>query len=396
MTKANPFTAKSGWEPKAFAGRREEFELFEEKIRDAKNGKCDHFLVLGDWGIGKTVLLKEFKRKAQDKGFLTSMITIRKFTDDEGLNEATKHLVKSILMKLPIELGKLKKFMEQISSLGIQILGSGFTIAKSATRTTDSQLFLLASLRGLWEDLKTKSKVVPILIDDVQNFDKISEIFTLIKNILSDDEIVKAGYLFILACTPDSWSKFIQLHHPIGRYFTPRLTLKRLSKQETFEVVDKTLEGTGVVFDTEIREMIYEYTQGHPYELQVLGANLYDREIKGRVTEAQWLPALNETMLILGENVWDTLYNGASVRERVVLYLVSLSEGSVSRKSIVELVKKHKLGIQEANISKFLGRLVKKGLLCKPKKSEYACIDKLFREYILGVKGLDGEGSVLL
>ena len=394
MPKANPFTARSGVEPKAFAGREEEFRLFEKKIQDAENERCDHFLILGNWGIGKTALLKEFKRKAQDSGFVTSMITIRKFTNDEGLKDATKHLIESITVKLPVEFGKLKKFAKQIQSFGIQIAGTGLWISKFP-EMVDTQLFLFESMRALWEDLKDKSKVVPILIDDVDNFDRISEIFTLIKNVLSDNEIVKTGFLFILSCTPDSWSKFMQLHHPIGRYFTPRLTLKRLSKQETVEVVDKTLEGTGVVFDNAIREMIYEYTQGHPYELQLLGANLYDREIKGRVTKEQWLLALNETILALGENVWDSLYNEASENEKVVLYLASFSPSSVSRKTVVELVKKHKLAIPEANISKFLTRLVEKGLLTKPRKAEYTCIDKLFREYIFGIKGLDGDGGIL-
>ena len=388
------FIPRSGIEPKAFVGRQKEFELFEGKIRDAENGKCDHFVVLGDWGIGKTVLLKEFKKRAQEKGFLTSMMTPMKFTLQEDLADATKHFVENITRKLPIDLGRLKKFIKQIESFGIQSPMGGFQFSKSIEKP-DPQVFLLDSLLALWKDLKNESKVVPILIDDVQNFDKISEIFTLIKNILSDDEIVKTGYLFILSCTPDSWRKFMKLHHPIGRYFTPRLTLKRLSEQQTFEVVDKTLKGTGVVFDPEIREMIYEFTQGHPYELQVLGANLYDREIKGKVTRAQWPPALNETLLTLGEEVWDDSYNEASESEKVVLYLVSLSGSPVSRKTIVELAKKHKLGIPEASISKFLVRLVEKKLLSKPKKFEYACPDKLFKEYILGVKGLDGEGNVL-
>jgi len=396
MPKANPFTAKSGWEPKAFAGREKEFKLFEEKIRDAENGRCDHFLILGDWGIGRTALLKEFQKRAKDKDLLTAKITIRKFTEDERLNDAAKHLVKNITMELPVEEGRLRKLMEKVDAVGIKVLGSGFTVSKSTMKAADSQLFLLESLRGLWEDLRDESKIVPILLDDVQNFERTSEIFTAIKNVLSNDKIVKTGLLFILSCTPDGWSKFMQLHHPIGRYFTPRLTLRRLSKQETFEVVDKTLKGSGVVFDAEIKELIFEYTQGHPYELQLLGANLDDREAKGRVTKARWRAALNETMETLGQDVWDSLYDEASDSEKKVLYLVSLSSSPASRKTIVEVVRKHKLDIQEANVSQFLGRLVKKGLLCRPKISQYACIDKLFREYVFAVKGVDGEGTASL
>nr|QNT35479.1 hypothetical protein EKMJPAOO_00029 [uncultured Methanosarcinales archaeon] len=82
-----------------------------------------------------------------------------------------------------------------------------------------------------------------------------------------------------------------------GRYFTPRLTLKRLSEEECYHVIDRTLDETGVVFEETIKEKVYEYTEGHPYELQVLCFNLYDNGIKGRVTLDQWSPALNETLL---------------------------------------------------------------------------------------------------
>ena len=73
------FTPRSGGEPKAFAGREKEFKFFEESIQDAENGTSNHFLVLGEWGLGKTVLLDKFKKGSQDKGFLAPKIVIRKF-----------------------------------------------------------------------------------------------------------------------------------------------------------------------------------------------------------------------------------------------------------------------------------------------------------------------------
>ena len=50
----------------------------------------------------------------------------------------------------------------------------------------DPQTFLLRCLHVLWEDLKDETDVLLVLLDDVQNFDRVSEIFTLIKNVLSD------------------------------------------------------------------------------------------------------------------------------------------------------------------------------------------------------------------
>lgn len=392
---SNPFTPKSGWEPKTFAGRKEEFTFFEKKLEEARNGRCDHFLVLGEWGIGKTSLLKEFKRITQERGFISSMVTIREFRKTEDLTDAVEHLIETIPLKLPLDLNKLRNFLSQIESLGVQVLGTGFQLSRKTERM-DPQVFLLKCLQILWEDLKDKTEVLPILLDDVQNFDRVSEIFTLIKNVLSDDEILKTGYLFVLSCTPSSWSKFMQLHHPIGRYFTPMLTLKRLTKEESYYAIDKTLRGTGVIFEGNVKERVYDHTQGHPYELQVLCSNLYDNAIKGRVSSEQWSPALNETLLNLGAIVWDTLYNEASEQERKVLYVIAYLEKPQTRKEITTIIKKNRLGISDNAVGVLLGRLLEKKLIVKIDKYQYGLSDKLFREYIIRHRGYDGNGGLSL
>ena len=394
MMKSNPFTPKSGWEPKTFAGRKEEFKFFEKKIEEAKKGRCDHLLILGEWGIGKTSLLREFKRIAQEKGFISSMVTIREFRKTEDLADAVEHLIETIPLKLPLDLNKLRNFLSQIESLGVQVLGTGFQLYRKTERM-DPQVFLLKCLQILWEDLKDKTKVLPIFLDDVQNFDRVTEIFTLIKNVLSDDEILRTKYLFVLSCTPMSWLKFMQLHHPIGRYFTPRLTLKRLTREETCYVIEETLKGTNVTFDSEVKEKAYEYTQGHPYEIQVLCANLYDNAIKERVASEQWNPALNETLLNLGEVVWDAMYNEASEQERKVLYVTAWVEKSLNRKGISRITEKNNLGISDNALGVLLSRLLDKKLITKPDRYKYSLPDKLFREYILRYRGYDGNGSLL-
>jgi hypothetical protein len=116
MPKPNPFTPKSGWEPKVFAGRIDQFRFFENKLEEARNGRCDHFLIIGEWGIGKTSLLKEFKRIAQEKGFISAIVTVREFRKTEDLTDAVEHLVETIPLKLPLDLNKLEKFVNHRNS----------------------------------------------------------------------------------------------------------------------------------------------------------------------------------------------------------------------------------------------------------------------------------------
>ena len=58
----NPFTPKSGMEPKYFAGRGNAIKTFQKILAQSKSKRYEHFCVLGEWGVGKTVLLKEYKK----------------------------------------------------------------------------------------------------------------------------------------------------------------------------------------------------------------------------------------------------------------------------------------------------------------------------------------------
>ena len=388
----NPFTPKSGWEPKVFAGREAEIEFFKKKLAEAKEGICDHFLVLGDWGIGKTSLLKEFKKIAQEDGILTSYFPIREFQKTDRFVQASEQLIKEIPRGLPIKHEKLKNFVGYLRGLGITlpVIGGGIQIpSRDIGLVGDPQVLLLEGLINIWMDVKKESDVVVVLLDDVQNYSALSGYLTILKNVLSYDEIIDTGFLFVLACTPDMWKQFLALHHPIGRYFTPRLSLERLNEKETDKVVINALKDTGVEFDNSIKQKIFEYTTGHPYELQILCSKLYENQIKGRVTEDVWEHSLNDTLMELGEIVFERLYEKASKNEQKVLYLISLVDKQVSPQELINFSNDILGDIPPTVINTGLQRLFKKGLVIKPEKYKYSLSDRMFREYVIRLKEIN-------
>ena len=383
MAKPNPFTPKSGWEPHVFVGREKEIEFFKKKLAEAIRGRCDHFLILGDWGIGKTALLKEFKKIAQENKYLTSLISIGQYKEGSPFIDGVKELIEQISLKLPINIAKLKAFTKKMNMLGIQILGSGFQFSKRV-ESMNPQPFLLTALSDIWRDLQSKTEVIVVLLDDVQHFSPISGIFTILKNVLSDEEIVKkTKFLFILSCTPAEWMQFLRKHHPIGRYFTPRLSLKQLSKEETLRVINEILLDSGVTFNPVIKERVFEYTGGHPYELQLLCSNLYDNQIGGKVTEEVWKVSLQETLNSLGEILFDSLYEEASPKERELLCIMARYIKPLSSKEVTSKLRKHMPEFPFSNTGTYLNRLVSKGLLKKRGRGIFSLPDRMFKEYIL-------------
>ncbi len=387
---SNPFTPKSGWEPKVFLGRENEIGFFKQKLEEVKQGRCDHFLVLGDWGIGKTSLLKEFKMIAQGENILSAMVPIREFQEGDGFILATQHLATQIPRKLPVKYKGLKHYARYLKGFGISIGGvGGFTLPSADAKLGgDPQVVLLDSLVALWNDLKRETKIVLVLLDDVQNYKPISGFLTILKNVLSDEEVVDTGFLFILSCTPNDWKQFLVRHHPVGRYFTPRLILHNLSEDDVSGILSGLLANTGITFEQTIIRRVYEYTRGHPYELQLLCSNLYDNQIGGRVAEAVWDASLTVTLNELGEIVFDTMYGKASYNERRILHLLSLLDKPLTPQEVVDFSFEKGVDISATVVKTGLQRLFKKGLLIKSNKFKYALLDRMFREYIHRLGGI--------
>lgn len=378
----NPFTPKSGMEPRVFVGREKEIEIFGNMFDDALIIKrYNHFLVLGEWGIGKTSLLKEFKKIAQSNKILTSYLPIRNFQESDKFISATQHLISQIPKNMPIKYESLKTFIEYLRGLGINfpVIGGGIHLPEKTELTEDPQVLLLDALERLWHAVKKDTDVIVVLLDDVQNYKPISGYLTILKNVLSDDIIIKnTGFLFVLASTPEDWSQFLKKHHPIGRYFLPIVKLNRLSPEQTLEVLDKTLESTGVIFDKTIKKLVYEYSEGHPFELQVLCSFLYDNQIGGKVNKNVWDISLDMTITQMGDVLLDFLYDIASSSEREVLKVLAEDTGPVESKVITAKIKE----FQSETVNKYLNRLVAKKLLVRKERGVFAFPDRLFREYV--------------
>ena len=337
------------------------------------------------WGIGKTALLKEFKKIAQTKKIPATYVSIREFQEEDRFLNATEHLITHIPRSLPLRFEALTNFKNFLSGVGITLpfIGGGIEI-KEKQLSGDPQVLLLDALVRLWKDLRQETDVALVLLDDVQNYRPISGFLTILKNVLSDDEIQKnTGYLFILTSTGTGWEEFLKRHHPIGRFFTPIVTLHNLSQEETISLVEKSLESTGFTISKSILKKIYEYPEGHLYELQIRCSYLYENQIGKKITTRSWDTSLTLTLESIGQILLDTLIQGASEREQQLLKILATSESSLEWKAITSLVKEAYKTFPTQSVGKFLSRLLEKGLIQQPKRGIYKLPDRLFREYIL-------------
>jgi DNA-binding NtrC family response regulator len=151
LRSGNPFTPMTGVEPTVFGGRNNELEFFEQKLERAFQTRfCEHFLVLGNWGIGKSTLLKEYKKISQSRGHLASIVPLEPLQSGTKLVEAARSIVEGILRDLPYPVGRFKKLSEFFDSVGINVLGTGFEFSRNTSlKELSPQAFLHDTLAKL-------------------------------------------------------------------------------------------------------------------------------------------------------------------------------------------------------------------------------------------------------
>ena len=378
MLKPNPFTPKSGSEPKIFFNREEEIEFFLKRVEEAKDGLIKHYIVNGEWGSGKTSLLRYFKVLAQNKNSVGCYFLAKPLTESMSDVEMVSHLLQSIVRGLPYKISaKGTNFFKSMNGFGINILGTGFNISFdiSDRLKVDSQILLTDGLLNIWRDIKRKTELLTILIDDVQNYTSAKSFFIILKNVLSDAEIInKTQILFVLSSTIEEWKPFMKENHPIGRFFIPRRELKNFDKQNTIEFLDAVLEDTGVKFSKIIKEKIFKYTNGHLFQIHSLGGALYDNQKEGLVTKNQWDKGFEEGLFYLGNAVYDGISQNLSSNEIKILQKFDI----FNTNKIVDIMDK--TNIKSLNV--YLRRLVEKEILIGVKRGEYKLKDILLCEYL--------------
>ncbi|MGA7576620.1 MAG: response regulator [Desulfobaccales bacterium] len=382
----NPFSRMTGVEPMVFGGRKNELDFFDQKLKRVIHTKFrDHFLVLGDWGIGKSTLLKEYKKICQSNGYVCAIVPLEPLQAGTTIFEAVRSIIEGILRDLPYSPSRFRKLIEYFHSIGITILGTGLKISRDLSKSELSpQAFLHDSLITLWNDLKSITDVLVILLDDLDNFLPVSEVVMTIKQTFSMEKLSRNNILVGITSTPLAWNNIILLskHHPLSRYFISRVHLQLLAKEELYDTVLKSFINSGVSIDNEIISKIYDYTNGHPFEMQVLCYNLYNNQLNGRVEIDLWDQALQASIIDMGLAYFEYRFSHASSGEAKILRLISEIEDPIAIDKVKELIQSSTITISLGSITNYLTKLAAKNLIIRVGRGLYSIPDKMFRTYI--------------
>lgn len=303
----NPYTPNAGARPPALVGRDAEMDAFEVLLDRLRAGHTEQsLLVTGLRGVGKTVLLGDFERRARARGWTTIEAEITKQLE---FGPRIAHLARRALFELaPRERWRdrgrraarvLKSFHLTVSPDGAITAGLDVDalegIADSGSLGDDlTDLFV-----ALGEAAREQDGGLVFLLDEVQfltppEFEAL--IAAMHKSVQRQLPITLVGaglpQLPRLAGEAKSYAERLFRFPTIGR----------LAAREAAAALTEPALELGVGYEDGAVRSIVEYTEGYPYFLQEYGKIVWDLAPEQPITPAQVEAALEAVEAKLDES----------------------------------------------------------------------------------------------
>jgi hypothetical protein len=379
----NPFSPQYPAVPKYFANRREQLDYFRKTIVSSAKIRPpapSNFIILGDWGMGKTSLLYKMRE-----------VALREMTDEirafcsyfsldplccKDWDDFCLRFLTQLKRNYEASAGLREKLVRELSKWKITFSVPPVSIEKEKNKEKPS---LVDSLEELWKKHLQPSGVdiCLLFLDDVHYFLQAgqSDAYFTIRNAFQ--ELADRSCNFSLMVTgPTMLSKaIVDLAEPFMRFFH-QFMLEPFSPEGTKEAINKRIRASKLElqFSDEVISTIHEKSKGHPYFVMFITYELVNllgskRKVSQREFDKYW----PQIVSVLERNVFVNRLGEVSEKEKQVLIRIA----SIEKAQVSPSVFKEMKGITE-----FFSRLERKGLLLKKERGQYELFHPLFKEYL--------------
>jgi hypothetical protein len=380
----NPYTPNAGARPPALVGREDELAAFDVLLARLARGSTDQSVIItGLRGVGKTVLLGEFRIRAEAQGWIAVEAEITRHPDF-GLRMA--QLTRRALLQLAPKArwkdrarraaGVLKSFTITVSSNGALTAGLDVEAAEGMADTGEIVQDLADLVVALGEVAKESGRGVVFLFDEIQHLPRVdfeALIAALHKSVQRALPITFVGaglpQMPRLAGEAKSYSERLFRFPSIGR----------LPHEQALRALVQPASDLGVAITGEAADEIVAFTEGYPYFIQEYGRIVWDEAVDAPISAADVAAVRPLVAAKLDGSFFRVRAERTTPLE--LSYLRAMAELGAEPQKAGEVAAVLKRGA--AQVGPTRARLIEKGLLYTPGYGLAAFTVPQFDKYLL-------------
>src|SRR3990167_3708690 len=380
----NPFSPGAGSPPPELVGRETILNKATVLFARMRQHRAEKSLLLtGLRGVGKTVLLNELERQAEQADYATIFIEAHEAKSLEALLvPALRQLLyrldglTGVGYKVRRGLAVLKSFINAIKiKVGDIEVGLDIEPERGSADSGDIESDLTSVFIAVAEAAEEKQTAVAILIDEIQYFSTrglgalIMAMHRMQQRLLPL-VLIGAGLPILPALAGQSKTYAERLFQ--FPYIGP------LSASDTEAALQEPVKKRGVEFTKEALEEIYRLTKGYPYFIQEWGYQSWNHAASSSITLKIVKDSTPDVIRRLDENFFRVRFDRLTSSERHFLRaMADLGPGPHRTSDIAT-----KLGLHIHRIGPVRAKLIKKGMIFSSAHGEMAFTVPLFDEFM--------------
>lgn len=274
----NPYTPNAGAEPQAVVGRDDQLEWFDLLLARIEAGRTEQSMIItGLRGVGKTVLLGQFRTKALAREWVAVELEVSKNDEAEFRRDVASRLRTALFELSPRAkwtdrfqhaAAVLKSFTISVDAAGNWSAGLDVEPAEGFADHANLALDLTDVLLAIGQAAAERERGVVLLFDEVQFLTKIqleAVIEALHKMVQRKLPITMVGaglpQIAELAGDAKSYAERLFKFPAIGN----------LAADDAREALSRPANDEGVTYSDAALDAAVSITEGYPYFLQELG-----------------------------------------------------------------------------------------------------------------------------
>ena len=380
----NPFSPGAGSPPPELAGRAPVLEQARILLGRVMIGKSEKSLMLtGLRGVGKTVLLNEVRRMAQESGYRTVLVEAH---EEKALGPLIAAPLKAVFFDLDriAQTGdRVKRGLRVLRSflgglkvkLGELEIGLDIDSETGAADSGDIEIDLPNVFEALGEAAKEKMTAVAILIDEIQYLSQ-KELGAIIMAMHRMQQrqlpvvLLGAGLPVLpgLAGESKSYAERLFAFPDIGA----------LSEADSNQAISEPAIQGGVTLTAAALTETYRLTKGYPYFIQEWGYQMWNLAVSSPIDLELVQSAADSVVRRLDQNFFRVRFDRLTPGEKNFLRaMAQLGSGAIRSGDIANC-----LGVKVNSIGPVRSKLIKKGMIYSPAYGDMAFTVPLFDEFM--------------